>query len=271
MKIGISSWSYPWAIGVQGYPHPPAPLDAFGILDRAAGLEVEVVQLADNLPVDRLSPGEVERLGESARCAGITLELGTRGVEPAHLDLYLDLARRTGARLVRTLTHRKDSTPDLPLIEEWLREALPAYEREGVTLALENYEKHTTTELARLVCSIGSPSLGVCLDTVNSLGALETPAEVVCRLTPVTVNLHVKDFEIMRVPSMMGYLVTGCPAGTGRLDVPWLLEQMRRHGRDPSVIVEQWPPFSDTIGNTVALEAAWAEQSVRYLQTLICN
>jgi hypothetical protein len=56
---------------------------------------------------------------------------------------------------------------------------------------------------------------------------------------------------------------------TGRLDVPWLLAEMRRCGRGPSIIVEQWPPFSDTIGDTVALEAAWAEQSVRYLETCI--
>jgi sugar phosphate isomerase/epimerase len=267
VKLGISSWSYPWAIGVPGYDRPEAPLDAFGLLDRAVALGVEVVQVADNLPVDALSTDDLARLAEGASRSGIAIELGTRGVEPAHLARYLELALATGARLVRTLTHRKDSTPDLPQIEAWLRQSLPSYERAGVTLALENYERHTAAELAALVYKIGSPSLGVCLDTVNSLGALETPAEVVCRLAPLTVNLHVKDFEIKRVPSMMGYVVTGCPAGTGRLDVPWLLDEMRGCGRDPSVIVEQWPPFSDTIGVTVALEAAWAEQSVRYLQT----
>jgi sugar phosphate isomerase/epimerase len=228
-----------------------------------------VVQIADNLPVDALSAPDLARLAANATRAGITLELGTRGVDPPRLARYLELALATGARPVRTLTHRKDSTPDLPQVETFLRESLPAYERAGVTLALENYERHTSAELAALIHNVDSSSLGVCLDTVNSLGALETPAEIVCRLAPFTANLHVKDFEIKRVPSMMGYLVTGCPAGTGRLDVPWLLAEMRRYGRDPSIIVEQWPPFSDTIGDTVALEAAWAEQSVRYLETCI--
>ncbi len=271
MKLGISSWSYPWAIGVPGYQRPAVPLGAFGLLDRATALGVEVLQIADNLPAEHLPVADVARLGECARTGGIALELGTRGVQPAHLARYLELALASGAKLVRTLTHSNDCRPDLQQIELWLRESLPAYERAGVTLALENYERHTAAELARLVCGAGSSSLEICLDTVNSLGALETPAEVVRLLAPLTVNLHVKDFEIKRVPSMMGYLVSGCPAGAGRLDIPGLLAEMRRHGRRPSVIVEQWPPFLDSIEDTVALEAAWAEQSVRYIQTCICG
>lgn len=269
MKIGISSWTYPWGIGVPGYARPAVPLDAFGLLDRASTLGVGVVQIADNLPVDALPSADLGRLAAAAAHAGITLELGTRGVEPPHLERYLELARCLGARLVRTLTHARGSTPDLSRAEGWLRETLPAYERAGITLALENYEEHRTEELASLVCRIGSPFFGLCLDTVNSLGALEVPAGVVRRLAPFAVNLHVKDFDIVRVPSMMGYMVLGRPAGKGRLDIPWLVDEVRRHGRNPSVILEQWPPFADTLEGTIAIEAEWAEQSIRYLQSHI--
>lgn len=266
MKAGISSWTYPWAIGVRGHELPANPMDAFGLLERAAALDVEVLQIADNLPVDVLPACDMSRLNHAARRAGIALELGTRGVEPSHLALFLDLARCLDVRLVRTLTSTGGHAPALAEVEAWLREVLPSYERSGVTLALENYEEHTSEELASLVSRIGSRCLGVCLDTVNSLGALETPAEVVRILSPLTVNLHVKDFSIARIPSRMGYIVTGCPAGTGRLDIPWLLGQVRACRREPSVIVEQWPPFSDTLATTIALEAGWAEQSVRYLR-----
>ena len=266
MKIGISSWTYPWAIGVRGHELPANPMDAFGLLERAVALEVEVLQIADNLPVDALPASDLSRLSNDARRVGISLELGTRGVEPSHLALFLELARSLDVRLVRTLTSTDGHSPALAQVEAWLREALPGYERAGVTLALENYEAHTSEELASLMRRIGSPGLGVCLDTANSLGALETPAEVVRTLGPWTVNLHVKDFRVARISSRMGYLVTGCPAGAGRLDIPWLLGQVRGFRSAPSVIVEQWPPFTDTLATTITLEAGWAEQSVRHLR-----
>jgi sugar phosphate isomerase/epimerase len=271
LKLGISSWTYPWAIGVPGYQQPADPLDAFDLLERAATLGVALVQIADNLPLETMPPAAVARLGSTARETGLALEIGTRGIEPSHLYRFLDIARCLHAGLVRTLTANNSPAPPAEQIEASLREVLPAYEQAGVQLALENYEQQTSEELADLVRRIDSPCLGVCLDTVNSLGALEGPAEVTRFLLPIAFNLHVKDFGIERVPSRMGYLVIGRPAGTGRLDVPALLDQARRHGREPSVIVEQWPPFSDTLAATIALEAEWAEQSVRYLQQYLCN
>jgi sugar phosphate isomerase/epimerase len=85
---------------------------------------------------------------------------------------------------------------------------------------------------------------------VNSLGALEKPREVVALLGPHTINVHVKDFEIRRVDTMMGYLVTGCAAGEGRLDIAWLVGELREHGRDPNLILELWPPYAGSIEQT---------------------
>ncbi len=264
MKLGISSWTYPWAVGVPGYGRPDAPLDAFGLLERAAALGVPVVQIADNLPADALSPAELARLLEAARRAGIAIELGTRGVEPPRLARYLEIARCLEARLVRTVPAAADAS--LAGIEAALREVLPAYEAAGVVLALENYERHTTADLLGLVAAVASPSLGICLDTVNSLGALESPEDVTARLAPHTVNLHIKDFGIERVPSRMGFLVSGRPAGAGLLDIPRLLAAIENNGRAATAIVEQWPPYCGDLAGTIAQEAAWAEQSVRYLR-----
>ncbi len=101
---------------------------------------------------------------------------------------------------------------------------------------------------------------------MNSLGALETPREVVALLGPHTINLHVKDFEIRRIDTMMGYLVTGCPAGEGRLDIPWLVGEIRRHGRDPNLILELWPPYAGSVDETMAMEREWVARSVRFLK-----
>lgn len=66
---------------------------------------------------------------------------------------------------------------------------------------------------------IGNPFVGICMDTVNSLGILETPRQVVAMLGPYVQNLHIRDFTIRRLPSKMGYEVIGCPAGKGKLEI----------------------------------------------------
>jgi hypothetical protein len=66
-------------------------------------------------------------------------------------------------------------------------------------------------------------------------------------------------------------MVTGCPAGQGMLDVPWLLGALRELGRDPNAILELWTPPGADMAETIATEAQWAEESVRYLRTLIAG
>ena len=73
MKIGISSWTYPCAIGVKGYPIRD-PMTAIGLLERACAMGAQVVQIADNLPLDASMLESIRRAA-----SGIEIELGTRG------------------------------------------------------------------------------------------------------------------------------------------------------------------------------------------------
>jgi 3-oxoisoapionate decarboxylase len=269
MRLGISSWTYPWAIGVSGFPPPPQPIRLVNLLERASVLKVGVVQVADNLPLHCLDPSELRDARDQAAGLGLTIEIGTRGVEPTHLLRYLSLAVGLDAVLVRTLTHTFESQPSLEQAEKWIREVLPEFESHGVTLGMENYEEHSCRSLAELVRRLESRHVGVCLDTVNSLGALESPEEVVEALASLTVSLHVKDFVIERAPNMMGFVVRGAPAGTGRLAIPWLLGRMTP-ANNVSVILEQWPPLQESVEATVTMEQEWAAQGVEYLRDCGC-
>ena len=268
MRVGVGSYSYPWAIGIKSYPPPREPLTAFGVLEAANELDVRVVQIADNMPLDQMPESDLDRLRDRARQLGIELEVGTRGLEPAQLLRYLDIALRLGARLVRTLIPipAPASKPDLRQLEAWIREVLPAFQASGVSIAVENYERHSYVDLLRLVESVASPSVGVCLDTLNSLGAVETPREVVHALAPYTLNLHVKDFQIRRVESGLGYLVSGCAAGEGWLDIDWVVSELTANGRDVNLIVELWTPFAGSVEETIAVEREWAARSVCFLK-----
>jgi 3-oxoisoapionate decarboxylase len=270
MKLGIGSYTYPWAIGVPGHP-PAQPLTAQDLFRKAQALGVGVVQLCDNLPLTRLSAAELDRLAAFAGTHHIAVEIGTRGLEAANLLAYLQLARRFAAPFVRVVVDSLNHQPSPAETVSLLRPIVARFAEAGVKLAIENHDRFTAETLKGVVEALGPAQVGVCLDTVNSFGALEGPEVVVRALASYALNLHVKDFTIDRVSSQMGFVVKGCAAGQGRLDVPWLLERLRAAGREVNAILELWTPFGPTLADTLAREQTWSEESVRYLRQLIPN
>jgi sugar phosphate isomerase/epimerase len=240
-----------------------------GLLEKARAFGLDVLQIADNLPLDKLSGPELETLRCDSGELGITLEAGTRGVEPERLLRYLEIARVIGARLVRTLTRSADSRPDLDQVMRWIGHVLAAYEAAGVVIAVENNESHTAREYSRLVREFSSRSLGICLDTANSYGGEESTDEVLAELAPHAVCLHYKDFAISRLNHRMGFLVEGRAAGEGRVNAAHVLEVVSRCGCGANVIVELWPPFTGTIGGSIAQETVWAGRSVSFLKRML--
>ncbi len=268
MRLGIGSYTYPWAVGVPGYP-PPDPLTALNLLELASQLGVGVVQYCDNLPLDRLAASVLAELARTALQLDISLEVGTRGVDGDLLLRYLDLALELGSPIVRTVTDSADRQPDDDELVGALRRVAPTYQQAGVALAVENHGRHASTRLIEILQRVDTPAVGVCLDTTNSLGALERPEETVAALAPWSVNLHIKDFTIRRMSHLFGYEITGCPAGTGLLDIQAVLDRVRATGRDLSVIVELWTPPASTIEETIAVQERWVEESVAYLRPLV--
>ena len=237
MRLGIGSYTYPWAIGVPGHP-PSCPMRAIDLVERAAALGVRVVQIADNLPLHELSGSEMADLRDLADRLGISIQVGTRGIEPDHLSAYLRLAQRFHSPILRVVVDTAQQQPTEAEIVESIGALVPELERAGVALAIENHDRFAVRALVGMLERIDSDRVGICLDTVNSFGALEGPEVVLDTLGPWVVNLHVKDFCIARASHKMGFTVEGCPAGRGRLDVVQLLDRLRDLGRDPDAILE---------------------------------
>ncbi len=270
MRLGIGTYAYAWAIGVPG-SLPARPLDAFGMLEKARSLGVSIVQFADNLPLDRLLTAELDRFQATADEMHLAIEVGTRGIQPDHLRTYLALAKRFGSPILRVVIDTADHHPGADEVATLLSGIVPELEKSGVCLAIENHDRFPVQALVSILQRLNTPFVGVCLDTVNSFGCLEGPEMVVEALGRYVVNLHVKDFSIRRLSHNMGFLIEGTPAGKGRLDVPWLLDQLRRLGRDPNAILELWPPPEPDLEKTIIKEQAWAVESIAYLRTLIAE
>lgn len=263
MKLGIGTYTYGWAFAGQ-----PPSLTLAGLLDRACGLGAAVVQIADNAQPDQLSAAALADLRRRAADSGLELELGGRGLTQANLDRFIALTSLLGGRLLRFVIDAGDYRPELPDIISRLRTALPRLRDHGVTLALENHDRLRATEFAQIVQAVADPCVGICLDTVNSFGALEGPEVVVATLAPFTVNLHLKDFTIRRVPHQMGFVVEGTPAGEGRLDIPGTLAALASHNRCHTAILELWTPPAATVTETLRLEEQWAARSMANLRRL---
>jgi len=267
--LGLGSYACAWAIGVAGYEQPEAPMDAFGLLRFADELGLNLVQIADNLPLHVLSDDQRQRLHDEALQRNIAIEVGTRGIQSDHLRQYIELARYFESPILRVVVDTAEHHPTPDEVVSLVRAALPVLEATGITLAIENHDRFKARTLAGIIAEIDNPRVGICLDTVNSFGSLEGPQVVLDTLGRYVVNLHVKEFAVRRVPHNMGFIITGMPTGQGMLDVPWLLNTLRDYGRDFNAIIETWPAPEAAMRETIAKERDWVRQSAAYLRTLL--
>ncbi|MBV9672193.1 MAG: sugar phosphate isomerase/epimerase [Verrucomicrobia bacterium] len=267
-KIGVGSWTFPWAVGTVKEHRPQTLITPVNLVRKARDLGAKVVQIGDNLPINQFSKGDLNELRVVADECCIELEVGTRGVEPSHLLRYLKIAQFLKARLVRTMAGWPGANPPLEKVKSDLREVLPQFSEAGVSIGLENYETYSTGELARLVRAVDNPSLGVCLDVSNSLGALESIDAILDALLPLTINVHIKDISVERLPYLMGFAFYGRPAGQGRIPFEQIFARLEMIGRKPNAIIELWTPFRGSLEQTLDLEEDWARASIEYLSKL---
>jgi sugar phosphate isomerase/epimerase len=266
MKIGISSHTYKWSFGVHGYPQPKKPLDGEQLIVQAATLGLDLVQFGDNYPLHLKTEEELVGLRSLAKERNVELEIGTTGTAPEHLLSYLEIARRLDAHLLRSRVGTQEKKETMEAAERNLGAVLGEFEESRVFLALENYELHPVRQLADLIERVDNEYLGACLDTGNSIAALETPDMVVDALAPHALCLHIKDFLFRRADHGLGYIIEGCPIGEGVVDVESVFGRLRTHGRLVSVVLEQWTPYQGNIEDTLAVQDQWAKKSLQYLK-----
>jgi sugar phosphate isomerase/epimerase len=268
MKPGISSYTYTWAVGVPG-SMPPEPLTAYGLIDKTVSAGLELVQIAYNLPLEKLNPAVLDELFQYARGKGVMIEMGSRGLKPEHTVLCLQTAERLKSHLLRMVIDDQGFEPDLPAIISIIRDLLPELKSRQIKLAIENHDRLKAREFEKIVTSVGSEMVGICLDSVNSMGAGEGFEAVSEILIPYTINLHIKDFTIFRVTHRMGLVIEGRPAGKGMLNIRELLSRLTEKGMCESAVLELWTPPESDITSTILKEEKWADDSIEYLKSVI--
>jgi 3-oxoisoapionate decarboxylase len=268
LPLGISSYTFGWAVGVRGFK-PQSPLDEIGLLKKAREFGVAVLQIGDNLPLENFDAARLQNLFNFAQEFSIEIEVGARRFTPSRAVLYADICQQLNASLLRFVIDDAEHHPASADVTAMLREAAPELKKRGVILGIENHDRFPARTLRAMIENAESENIGICLDTANSLGAGEGLGEVVPILAPLTVNLHAKDFTIARHGHLMGFVVNGCAAGKGMMNLPDILQQLEKYNRCQSVTLELWTPPENSLEATIEKEARWAARSVAYLKNLL--
>lgn len=264
MRIGLGTYAYAWAIGVPGYP-PKKPLPVFEFLDRASMYGFDCIQIGDNIPLHLYTNDQLSTLRDEAEQLGIAVEIGMRGLIKTMVLKYLDIATRMNSSILRIVIDAGDFKPDMVEIKQIIGDIIPVLKEKNIKLALENHDRLTANQFRQIVEETDVNWVGICLDSVNSLGKGEGFYEVVETLLPYTINLHLKDYSIKRLDHQMGFHVSGTIAGQGMLPIKWLLDEVGRYGKCQSAILELWPPPEADVEATIKKEELWVGESASYL------
>ena len=270
MRLGLGSYAYRWSIGIKDQV-PDRPMTPFELLEAAAGYGLDVVQYADNMPLDRLSEGDQHRLRETAAANGIALELGTQSFKDEEVSLYLEIGERLGAKILRVALDAGDARIPVPELAERLKPLLAKARAAGIRIAIENHFNYPSPRMVDLLETAGDDTLGVCLDVANSICAGEWPEETVRLLAPHAINLHLKDYVITPDTYGVGFQIHGVPLGQGRAPIGWILDQLAHCPADMSVILEHWLPMNGDAAAARAQETPWLDQTVAAARTFLAG
>jgi 3-oxoisoapionate decarboxylase len=265
MILGLSTYSFPWCIGIAGYI-PVKPMQARDLLQYAARSGVKRVQFGDNLPLHELTQSQIRDLIRTAKDEGVQIEVGMRGLKPPQILKYLEIAVSTGSPFVRVVIDDVGYEPSIDAIIDIVNEITGDLRSSGKILAIENHDRFTSGQLEYIIRQCDNGSVAVCLDTANSFGALEGTYETVRMLAPYAVNLHIKDIYVNRVQNKMGFEIRGASAGNGMLNIPAIIREVDQHGRCISATLEVWSDFGEDIETTMFKEQEMVRHSIQYLQ-----
>ncbi len=269
-KIGISSFAYCFACGSRPFTKPQHIMTPHDLIDKAVALGADAVQFGDNMPLEVYSDEELERIRVHAEKCGIETEVGMRKATAERLSDYIRITHQIRGRVLRVITDGTGFTPDLHEICRTAASLIPQLEECGVVLGIENHDRFSARDYAKMAETIDHPQVGLTVDTVNSLSHEEHINEVLEYMAPYCVCLHMKDYVIKRYNGGGGLKITGACPGTGRLDIRRCYEECRiKSNRNFNIILESWMEPGETLEETMRIEDEWAGAGVSYLKTLL--
>ena len=200
-----------------------------------------------------MTAAEIAEAAAAARDLDLVIELGTKGIDPGHLETFLRLADAFDARLVRSMLFAPESRPSLAGGRADAAHGAPRV-RGGRGHARPRDVRAGRDRRPRRRSSSGSgPTTSASASTRRtSSRGWRLPRAAVERCAPLTKNIHVKDFAFARQDGWVGFTYSGAPMGAGLHDYPHLLDAPSGRGeRGINEIVEHWLPWQGDADTTI--------------------
>ena len=210
MKLGFDSYSlraWKW--------------NAMQLLDYAASLKLDTIQISGLDEYESLEPDYLRRVRDKASSAKITIDSGIgsicrtskswnpkNGTPTAYLTTGLRVANAVGAKSMRVFMGSWDDRAGSIPIGQHIAETVTAMKSVrtlaldlGVKIAIENHNGDLQSrEVWNLIEEAGKDYVGSCLDTGNPMWAMEDPLLTLEILGPYAVTTHVRDSVVFEHP-----------------------------------------------------------------------
>ena len=254
---------------------------AIQMLDYAAGLKLDTVNLSSLGDYENLEPAYLQRVRDHAARLGLEIDAGVGSVCPSsksydkrqgdaveYVRKGLRVGHAVGSRVMRCFLGNAADRRDIVPIEAHMENTIKVFRAVrsealdlGVRIALENHAGDLQArEVKTIVEEAGKDFVGVCLDTGNAITALEDPVLTLEVLGPYTLTTHVRDAAVYEHPR--GAVVQFVALGDGSVDLPRFAQLYRQlcpnaaiqleilTGRKPEVFpyldADFWKPFPKT-------------------------
>jgi sugar phosphate isomerase/epimerase len=274
-------------LGFDSYSLRAFQWKALQLLDYAAGLQLDTVQISSLHDYESLDPAHLSQVRERAGRLGITIDAGMgcicpssasydakEGSPAAYLERGLRVAKAVGATCMRCyMGSHLDRRGPLPFeahMENTIRvfRSVRSIARDlGVKIALENHAGDMQAREVRIIIEeSGSDFVGSCLDSGNPMWVGEDPFLTLETLGPYALTTHIRDSAFFEVPR--GAATQWVALGEGSLDLHRFLELYRKlcpqasmqleiiTGRKPDVLPYLEPDFWKAFPNMPASEFA---------------
>jgi len=268
----------PIRLGFDTYSIRAFHWKAIQLLDYAAGLKLDTIQLSSLDDYESLEPAHLSQVKDHAAKVGIAIDAGMGCICPLstawsekngdpkeNILRGLRVAQAVGARSMRCFMGSRADRLGKYGIEALMENTAALFRSVGsqaldmnVRIALENHAGDMQAhEVRTIIEEAGKDAAGSCLDTGNPMWVVEDPMVSLEELAPYVVTSHVRDSAVCEHPR--GASAQWVALGDGSLDFHRFIDRYRElcpqaamqleiiTGRPPTVLpyleAEFWKVF----------------------------
>jgi len=283
-ELTAASTSVPIRLGFDSYSIRDFRWKDSQLLDYAASLKLDTVQLSGLGDYESLEPEHLAKVKEHAARVGIAIDAGVGCICPLSSGWYpkdgtpaellrkgMRVAKAVGAHSMRCYMGGRGDRPQLEQCMEVTIQALRSVRAEaldlGVRIAVENHSGDMQArEVKSLIEAAGKDFVGSCLDSGNPMWVVEDPQVTLEILGPYVVTTHIRDSAVFEHPR--GAAAQWVALGDGSVNFHRFVELYSKvcphasmqleviTGRAPTVLSYLEPDFWTVFPHTPAWEFA---------------